>query len=68
MAAPPTLQDPLYISLVDELRADAGTDLDDVTACPPDGGGSYPCLVDEWEVKVPTELVYLQEDSELPTF
>ena len=65
---PPTLHDPLYMSLVDELRADAGTDLDEVTACSPDGGGSYPCLMDEWEVKIPTELVYLQQDSTLPTF
>ena len=65
---PPTLHDPLYISLVDELRADTGTDLDNVTTCTPDGGGSYPCLVDEWEVKMPTALVYLRKESTLPTF
>jgi hypothetical protein len=65
---PPTLHNPLYISLVDELKADAGTDLDDVTACPPGGGGEYPCLVDEWEVKLPTDLVYLQTGSALPAF
>jgi hypothetical protein len=62
---PPTLDDPLYRSLVDELKADAGTDLDEVTACDP-AGGTYPCLVDEWDLKLPTDLVYLQEDSTLP--
>lgn len=65
---PPVLHDLLYISLIDELRADAGTDLDAVTACDPGQAGSYPCLVDEWEVKIPTELVYLQPGAALPTF
>lgn len=64
---PPTLDSPLYRSLVAELRADAGIDLDAVTACQP-GGGSYPCLVDEWELKLPTDLVYLQQDAALPQF
>jgi hypothetical protein len=61
---PPTLDDPLYRSLVDELRADAGIDLDSVSGCQP--GGQYPCLVDEWDVKLPTDLVYLQQDADLP--
>lgn len=62
---PPTLYDPLYISIVDELKSDAGGDLDaDLPACAPDS--EYPCLVDEWEVKLPTTLVYLQEDAQLP--
>jgi hypothetical protein len=63
---PPTLHDPLYISLVDELKSDAGTDLDAATACEP--GGDYPCLIDEWEVKLPTDLVYLEKDAKLPSF
>jgi hypothetical protein len=65
--SPPTLQDPLYISIVDELKADTGADIDDdLDACTVDSG--YPCVVDEWEVKLPTTLVYLQEDAKLPDF
>jgi hypothetical protein len=62
---PPTLDDPLYISIVDEMKADAGGDLDaGLPVCAPDS--PYPCLADEWEVKLPTTLVYLQPDSKLP--
>lgn len=65
---PPTLDDPLYISIVDELKSDAGGDIDeeDLPQCSPNS--EYPCLVDEWEVKLPTTLVYLQEDAKLPDF
>lgn len=62
---PPTLEDPLFISIIDEIKADSGISIDDeIKACSVDSG--YPCLVDEWEVKVPTTLIYLQEDSKLP--
>lgn len=65
--SPPTLYDPLYISIVDELKSDAGGGLDaDLPACAPDS--EYPCLADEWEVKLPTTLVYLQEDAQLPDY
>jgi hypothetical protein len=64
---PPTLEDPLYISIVDELKSATGTDVDaDLETCSVDSG--YPCLVDEWEVKLPTTLVYLQKGAELPNF
>ena len=64
---PPTLLDPLFISIVDELKADAGADVDsDLPTC--DIGSGYPCEVSEWEVKLPTTLVYLQQDSALPDF
>jgi hypothetical protein len=62
---PPLLNDPLFVSIVDELKRDSGADLDDdLNACSADA--PYPCLVDEWEVKLPTTLVYLQEDATLP--
>ena len=62
---PPTLNDPLYISIVDELKADAGGNIDrDLPVCAADS--PYPCLADEWEVKLPTTLVYLQKDAALP--
>jgi hypothetical protein len=64
---PPTLYDPLYISIVDELKADSHAELDgDLPAC--DVNSPYPCLADEWEMKLPTTLVYLQEDAKLPDF
>ncbi len=64
---PPTLEDPLYISIVDELKSETGADVDaDLNACSVHSG--YPCVVDEWEVKLPTTLVYLQPDAELPRF
>lgn len=65
--SPPTLEDPLFISIVDELKADSGAELDEeLPECAPDS--DYPCRVDEWEVKLPTTLVYLQQDASLPDF
>ncbi|GAL83599.1 hypothetical protein C173_12015 [Sporocytophaga myxococcoides] len=53
---PPRLNDPLYISLADELRDET----DDLGNATPEGT--------PWEVVLPTTLVYLQNDSNLPTF
>ena len=65
--SPPTINDELYISIVDEMRAENGMSADDeLPAC--SVGSGYPCLVDEWEVKLPTDLVYLQPDDSLPDF
>lgn len=62
---PPTINDPLFISIIDEIKADTETDLgEDLPACDIDSG--YPCIADEWDVVVPTNLVYLQEDATLP--
>ena len=64
---PPTLDDPLYKSIVAELKSETDNDADaELDACSVDSG--YPCLVDEWEVKLPTDLVYLQKDATLPIF
>ncbi len=64
---PPTLDDPLFISIVDELKSDTGADIDgELAECTPEG--EHPCLVEEWEIKLPTTLVYLQEDAVLPDF
>jgi hypothetical protein len=53
---PPRLNDPLFLSLAEELR-DETDDLGDAT---PEGTA--------WEVVLPTTLVYLQNDSNLPTY
>jgi hypothetical protein len=53
---PPHLNDPLFISLADELR----NRTDDLANAIPEGSA--------WEVVLPTTLVYLQKDAELPTF
>jgi len=53
---PPRLNDPMYISLADELR-DLTDDLEGATA---EG--------DPWQVILPTTLVYLQKDATLPSF
>lgn len=53
---PPRLNDPLFISLADELR----NQTDDLGNAKPEG--------DPWEVVLPTTLVYLQKDPDLPTF
>jgi hypothetical protein len=64
---PPTLDDPLFISIVEELKSDTGGDIDEeIPVCATDAG--YPCLSDEWEIKLPTTLVYLQRDATLPDF
>ena len=53
---PPRLNDPLFISLADELRAQT----DDLANATAEG--------DPWQVILPTTLVYLQKDSTLPTY
>lgn len=53
---PPRLNDPLFISLAEELR----NQTDDLANATPEG--------EPWEVVLPTTLVYLQEDAVLPTF
>lgn len=52
----PRLEDDLFISLADELR----NQTDDLAGAVPEG--------DPWDVVLPTTLVYLQKDSDLPTF
>lgn len=52
----PRLNDPLFISLADELREQT----DDLSGAKPDG--------DPWQVILPTTLVYLQKDAVLPDF
>ncbi len=54
--SPPRLNDPMYISLADELRGQ----YDDLANAVPEG--------DPWRVVLPTTLVYLQKDSTLPTY
>jgi hypothetical protein len=53
---PPHLNDPLFISLADEMREQT----DDLANATPEG--------DPWQVILPTTLVYLQKDATLPTF
>jgi hypothetical protein len=51
----PTIEDPLYVSIVDEIRESED---------PLKGA----VLEAEWDVVIPTELIYLQKDSVLPVF
>lgn len=51
----PTIDDPLYISIVDEIQASEDLDINNAVA------------IDEpWDVVLPTTLTMLQEESELP--
>ena len=52
----PRLNDPMFISIAEELRDQT----DDVANAQPEG--------EPWEVVLPTSLVYLQKDAELPVF
>lgn len=52
----PRLDDPLFVSLADELR----NQTDDLQGATPEG--------DPWQVVLPTTLVWLQPDGTLPTF
>ena len=54
--AAPTIDDPLYLAIHEELREQQ----DDLNGASPYG--------DPWEVVVPTSLVDLQADAELPAF
>jgi hypothetical protein len=51
----PTIHNELYVSIVDEMMAAADADL--ASASP---------MGEPWEIKLPTELVKLQEDATLP--
>jgi hypothetical protein len=53
---PPTINDPLFRAIADELRAQT----DDLAGAVPEG--------DPWEYTVPTTLVWLQPDGTLPVF
>jgi hypothetical protein len=53
---PPRLNDPMFISIADELK----NQTDDLANAVAEG--------DPWEVVLPTTLVYLQKDADLPTF
>jgi hypothetical protein len=52
----PRIDDPLFISIHEELR----NQTDDLGNATPEG--------DKWEVVLPTTLVYLQKDSDLPEY
>lgn len=53
---PPTIDDPLYKSIADEIQSQT----DDLAGAVPEG--------DPWEFTVPTTLIWLQPGPELPTF
>lgn len=52
----PTINDPLYTSITEELRDQT----DDLAGATPEG--------EPWEYTLPTTLVWLQPDSQLPVF
>ena len=52
----PRINDPLFISIHEELK----NQTDDLANATPEG--------EPWEVVLPTTLVYLQKDSDLPSF
>ena len=52
----PRLNDPMFLSIAEELR----NQTDDLAGAKPEG--------DPWQVVLPTTLVWLQKDGELPTF
>ena len=54
--SPPHLDDPLFVSIVEELKAQT----DDLDGAVAEG--------EPWKVVVPTSLVYLQADAALPDF
>lgn len=54
--SPPHIDDPLFVSIVEELKAQT----DDLDGAVPEG--------EPWRVVVPTTLVYLQADATLPDF
>jgi hypothetical protein len=64
----PTFNDPLYVSIIDEIKADSN--IVDTEEIPKYNKSepTYPCIMDEWTIKLPTSLVYLQPDSNLPDF
>lgn len=61
---PPVIGDPLYVSIIADVRAAIAADPDN--ELPSSDSGTYPCVVDSWNVAVPTSLVYLQADATLP--
>lgn len=64
---PPTLNDPLFVSIVDEIKNDNDADLNGAPICSMDSL-QYPCIVEEFDIKLPTTLVWLQPNDSLPHF
>ncbi len=64
---PPVLNDPEYISIIDDLM-DGQLNSFNSPIYYQDEDSVPPYIVDEWEIKLPTSLVKLQEDSTLPNF
>ncbi len=64
---PPVLDDPEYLSIIDDLM-DGQLNSFNSPIYYQDEDSVPPYIVDEWEIKLPTSLVKLQEDSELPNF
>jgi len=52
----PDLASPLFVDIVEEIKAQQDAAVKDAP------------VKDQWEVKVPTSLVYLQKDDKLPDF
>ena len=64
---PPLIDDPEYISIAEELKQGRTNSFNSPIYY--EGAGTPPpFIVDEWEVKMPTSLVLLQEDGTLPEF
>ncbi|GEM_PF-1814948 len=62
----PTINDPLYVSIIEELRSEQeDRTAANMPACSINSG--YPCIDDSWEMVLPTSLVYLKQDGVLPT-
>lgn len=52
---PPKVDDPLYVSIINQIKEQSG-----LTAKEPVAVGS------PWEIRIPTSLIKLKKDSELP--
>lgn len=64
---PPVLDDDLYKSIVEDLKGTTDYNPpEELPLCT--DGGQTPCVLDMWEVTLPTSLVYLQENADLPEF
>ncbi|GAB4576859.1 MAG: hypothetical protein Tsb0019_02670 [Roseibium sp.] len=64
---PPLLNDPEYISIAEELKR-GRTDSFNTPIHYEGAGTPPPFIIDEWEVKLPTSLVMLQDNDDLPVF
>ncbi len=63
---PPTIGEERYVSIIDEVREEQVVDPNNLPDYDPESNSTaYPCVMDRWQAKTPTSLLFLQPTPNL---